>query len=94
MLGVGLVVAVTVTGAIVLIGSGQDSSDAVSAGYVERRVTKEVRIEGEPVRAVQCVRAEGLPRSFECFVEGPYDLHLAYRVTVPPRGRLVVRAPQ
>jgi len=93
VLGTLLAVLVATCLAILLRGDG-GSDGSVDPRSVERRLEREARRQGLQPHAVQCVRAEDLPRSFDCFVEGADDLHLAYRVTVARDGALVVRAPE
>jgi hypothetical protein len=88
-----LVALVAATVGVLLIRGSHDRSNVVPVRDVERRLAREARRQGMNVHAVQCVRAQGLPRSFDCFVEGADDLHLAYRVTVARDGDLDVRAP-
>jgi hypothetical protein len=66
----------------------------VSTTEAEQKLRAQARRDQMPVSHVRCVRAKHLPDSFDCFVEGQDDLHLAYRVTVQPNGKLIVRPPQ
>jgi len=94
LVGAGLLAAAAATLAIVLTASDRDGGDVVSVRYVERRLVQEARRERTPLHSARCVRAQRLPRSFDCFAEGADDLHLAYRVRVARDGELVIRAPQ
>lgn len=82
-----------VAGALVLVSCGS-GEQVISTNEAEHKLRAEARRERQTVTHVQCVRATHLPRSFDCFVEGPDDMHLAYRVTVQRSGELVIRPPQ
>lgn len=67
--------------------------ETASTAEAEQRLRREARRERTPLREIQCVRAAGLPRSFDCFAEGNDDLHLVYHVVIRRDGSLEVRRP-
>jgi hypothetical protein len=60
---------------------------------VERRVLALSARSGFPLHEARCLRDDVLPRTFVCLVEGPDDMHLAWRVRWLADGRLDVRRP-
>jgi hypothetical protein len=76
-----------------VIGCGR-AERVVSAREAEQKVRAQARRQRMPVTHVLCARAQHQRDSFDCFAEGPDDQHLAYRVTVQPSGRLIVRPPE
>lgn len=72
---------------------GHRREPAVPTDVVEQKLSRQVRLEGRPLRGVYCVRSQRLPRAFDCFGEGGDDIQTAYRVTVRPDGTLELRIP-
>jgi hypothetical protein len=60
---------------------------------VERRLMRVSDRAGFPLHRVQCVRDKVFPRSFTCLVEGPFDMHLAWRVRWRGADDLEIRRP-
>jgi hypothetical protein len=87
-----LVGASTLGIAVVAITAGAPEPPP-SERSVERRL-RSLAEEGRfPLHEVLCERDEVLPRTFVCFVEGPDDLHLAWKVRWLHDGELSVRRP-
>jgi len=61
----------------------------------ERQVERQLRVVSAradfPLHAARCLRDKVLPRSFVCLVEGPFDMHLAWRVRWISEDQLEVR---
>jgi hypothetical protein len=63
----------------------------------ERQVERQVRAlsarRGFPLHTARCIRDKTLPRSFVCLVDGPFDMHLAWRVRWISNEHLELRRP-
>jgi hypothetical protein len=94
MLVVALGAALGAIGLAALLRGPEHSDDLVTTREAAKRLKQEAQRQRISVYRVRCVRVDHLRRSFDCFTEGADDLHLAYRVTVDPDGRLVVRPPE